>query len=372
MALCFLLSRTPNDVGIIRLLFIHITATNNVDQRLPSTSSQSHLRYLFQRVSQCLQNLFIVKTGLEFSHCHRQRHQKQRPWKRGTASSVTFYDQKSGDEECEPASWFRATSRRQGQQSQPSLWPMESCGGTERSLSLQLSSSLTPPPLPRVSTPELLVSSPFDDGLTDDEFMTVACESGSGRQSLGSVHSTSNLQLPPSRCRRASSSVLSPVPEGVSPPPSPPPPLSTTPGIDVPSSSDIHDPLPGRIIAAMLIRVRNDLILIIIWAILGFAVHVSTVFTVPILQPTLPRLLTWLLIVWGFALHYVWPQLRKPFPWLLLARPICPPAADGRVTAFEIVYHWCHWLERFFLVPAVTMATATKALIPLGAKFGNM
>lgn len=140
--------------------------------------------------------------------------------------------------------------------------------------------------------------------------MTVACESGSGRQSLSSVHSASNLQLPPSRCRRASSSALSPVPEGVSPPPSPPPPFPATGGIDT-SSSDIHDPLPGRIVAAMLIRIRNDLLLIIIWAILGFAVHVSTVFTVPALQPTLPRILIWLLIVWGFALHYLWPQLRK-------------------------------------------------------------
>ncbi|VDK32232.1 unnamed protein product [Taenia asiatica] len=385
LALCFLLSRTPSDVDIIRLLFIHITATNNGNKSLPSTSPSSPLRHLLQRVSQCFQNLFFVRTSLESAHRRRQRHQKQRSRKLKKVTSVTSYGRRSGDEEYETTSWSLVASRRQGRQSQPSLWPMEACGDAERSLSLQLSSSLTPPPLPRVTTPDLLVPSSFDDGLADgrpdfwfllsdkidDDFMTMGCESGSGRQSLGSVHSANNLQLPPSRCRRASSSVLSPVPEGVSPPPSPPPPFSTVAGIDT-SSSDIHDPLPGRIVAAMLVRIRNDLLLLIIWAILGFAVHVSTVFTVPTLQPTLPRLFTWLLIVWGFALHYLWPQLRKPFPWLLLARPVCPPAADGRVTAFEIVYHWCHWLEKFFLVPAVTMATATKALIPLGVKFGNV
>ncbi|KAL5112942.1 Pecanex-like protein 1 [Taenia crassiceps] len=357
MALCFLLSRTPNDVGIFRLLFIHITATNDSSKSFPSTSPLSHLRRLLQRVSQCLQNLFVVRTSLESV----QRRQQQSR-KRKKVSSWTSCGRRSGNEECDTTSGFLAATRRQGRQSQPSLWPIEAYGATER--------SLTPPPLPRVTTPELLVPSSFDDGMADDEFVTVACGLGSGRQSLGSVYSTSNLQLPPSRCRCTSSSALSPVPEGVSPPPSPPP-FSATTGIDA-SSSDVHDPLPGRIVAAMLIRIRNDLILIIIWAILGFAVHVSTVFTVPTLQPTLPRLLTWLLIVWGFVLHYLWPQLRKPFPWLLLAHPICSPAADGRVTAFEIVYHWCHWLERFFLVPAVTMATATKALIPLGAKFGNV
>ncbi|KAH9287024.1 Pecanex-like protein 1 [Echinococcus granulosus] len=373
LALCFLLSRTPNDVGIVRLLFIHITATNNINKSLPSTSPLSRLHYLLRRVSWCLQNLFVVRTSLESSHHRRQQHQKQQSRKRGMVTSLTSCDRKSGDEECETASRFLAASRQQGRQSQLALWPMEVCGGTERSLSSQLSSTPTPPPLPRTTTPESLVLSPFDGGLADDDFMTVACESGSCRQSLGSAHSTSNLQLPLSHCRRASSSILSPVPEGVASPPSAAPLFSAAAGIDTSSSSsDIHDPLPGRTVAAMLIRIRNDFLLIIIWAILGFAVHVSTVFTVPTLQPTLPRLLTWLLIVWGFALHYVWPQLRKPFPWLLLAHPVCPPAADGRVTALEIVYHWCHWLEKYFLVPAVTMATATKALIPLAAKFGNV
>lgn len=104
---------------------------------------------------------------------------KQQSRKRKKVTSVTSRGRRSGDEECETTSWFLAASRRQGRQSQPSLWPMEACGGAERSLSLQLSSSLTPPPLPRVTTPELLVPSSFDDGLAGGLDKQSRAQSGS-------------------------------------------------------------------------------------------------------------------------------------------------------------------------------------------------
>lgn len=156
----------------------------------------------------------------------------------------------------------------------------------------------------------------------DDESPSVVCgDSGSRRQSLHSACSAGNIQLPPQPAH-TSSSALSPVPEAVSPAPSPSLPITpksawSGSGVGVNNTSDLHDPLPGRIVEAMLVRIRNDLLLVFVWAILGFAVHVSTVFTVPTLQPALPKLLIWLSIVWGFLLHYVWPQLRKVSPFIV-------------------------------------------------------
>lgn len=87
-----------------------------------------------------------------------------------------------------------------------------------------------------------------------------------------------------------------------------PPPSSASP---TQAASDFSDPLPARILASMLVRVSNDVVVFVAWAVLGFAVHVSTVFTVPYFQPFLPRVLIWIAIVWGCILHYIWPQLRK-------------------------------------------------------------
>ncbi|KAM7532965.1 hypothetical protein Aperf_G00000125942 [Anoplocephala perfoliata] len=356
LPICFLLSRTPNSVGILRLIFIHITSTADDT----TTGHHSTLR----RISQGLQKLLITRTSLETS---ARDGSKRCPNTSATSSLApkTSCGDILGENEgvfdtpmpsC--SSWLTATPH-QGRRSAASA-SGEANRGKERSRSLQ-------------QPPSAIV--PSDEGSLNNESPSVACiDSDSRRQSLHSSCSTGNLRSPP-QLVHTSSSALSPVPESLSPTPSPPLPTisksawSGSP-MGVNDTSDLHDPLPGRIVAAMLVRIRNDLLLVLIWGILGFAVHVSTVFTVATLQPALPRLLTWLLIVWGFLLHYVWPQLRKPFPWLLFTHPICPPAPDGRVTAFEVIYHWCHWLERYFLVPAVTMATATKALIPLCAKFG--
>ncbi|KAL7063035.1 hypothetical protein AAHC03_0580 [Spirometra sp. Aus1] len=136
-------------------------------------------------------------------------------------------------------------------------------------------------------------------------------------------------------------------------------------------SSDANDPLWTRVVSAMLVRQRNDFVVFFAWAILGFAVHVSTFFTVPSLQPFLPKVLIWIAIVWGFALHYFWPQLRKPYPWLIFAHPACAPSSDGGLTSHEIAYYWCHWLEKYFLIPAVTLSTSTQALPVLINKFGT-
>ncbi|VDN09210.1 unnamed protein product [Dibothriocephalus latus] len=137
-------------------------------------------------------------------------------------------------------------------------------------------------------------------------------------------------------------------------------------------TSDANDPLWTRVVSTMLVRQRNDFVVFFVWAILGFAVHVSTFFTVPSLQPSLPKVLIWVAIVWGFSLHYFWPQLRKPYPWLIFARPACVPIPDGGLASYEIASYWCHWLEKYFIVPAVTLSTSTQALPTLINKFGTL
>ncbi|VUZ55454.1 unnamed protein product [Hymenolepis diminuta] len=371
LPLCFLLSRTPNNVGIMRLVFKYIASFDKNE----ATDSCRH--HILRHISVGLRKLLLFPTILDTSG--RQKDVSKKRARNSLNSIFAPKMEREGvfDTATVPPSspWLVGTC-----QSQPSVWPnLDGIGEantvTERSRSFQMPSTITLEPQKRITSDSFAAIVAFDE---DEEIPALGSDhgGGSGRQSLHSVHSTANIQSVPPQPLHMSSAVLSPVPESVSPPSSP---LPNTPlklsawlgesGGTINNTSDLHDPLPGRIVAAMLVRIRNDLLLVFVWAVLGFAVHVSTVFTVSTLQPILPRLLTWIIIVWGFVLHYVWPQLRKPFPWLLFARSVCPPSTDGRVTAFEIAYHWCHWFERYFLVPAVTMATATRALVPLCEKF---
>ena len=59
-------------------------------------------------------------------------------------------------------------------------------------------------------------------------------------------------------------------------------------------------------------------------AVFVFAVHVSTAFSSPVLQPTLFDVLVYMLSVVGLFLHYILPQLRKEMPWLCFSHPILP------------------------------------------------
>ncbi|VDO03119.1 unnamed protein product [Rodentolepis nana] len=369
LPLCYLLSRTPNNVGIMRHIFTHISSLDKTE----TTDSRYH--HILQRISLCLQKLLISPISLNTS-----RQQKDTSNTKAKNSPGSSFSPKLENDVVDNATFSFSSSRLVGtRQSQPSVWSNLNGVGeanpvAERSGSLNLPTPITLDSPNGINSESLAAIVAFNE---DEEFPAHCGDhvrGGSGRQSLQSVHTTGKIQaVSHPQPSNMSSAMLSPVPESTSPPllntPLKPSALFGDSGSMINNTSDLYDPLPGRIVAAMLVRIRNDLLLVFVWAVLGFAVHVSTVFTVPTLHSILPRLLTWIIIVCGFVLHYVWPQLRKPFPWLLFARSVCPPSMNGQVTGLEIAYHWCHWFERYFLVPAATMATTTKALVPLCEKF---
>lgn len=81
-----------------------------------------------------------------------------------------------------------------------------------------------------------------------------------------------------------------------------------------------EDPLPYKLQKTVNARLKNDMILCTLVAVLVFGIHASTVFTV--LQPELSPVLWSISAVVGVILHYIIPQLRKQLPWLCVARPI--------------------------------------------------
>lgn len=72
-----------------------------------------------------------------------------------------------------------------------------------------------------------------------------------------------------------------------------------------------NDPLPKFMSEHLLARIKNDVLVCIAWGILGFALHISTLFTHSGLQHILKPLIIYTTVALGFMLHYLWPQLRK-------------------------------------------------------------
>jgi hypothetical protein len=69
-------------------------------------------------------------------------------------------------------------------------------------------------------------------------------------------------------------------------------------------------------------RLRSDLIVCCFASVLVFAVHVSTAFSSPVLQPLLSDVLCYLAGAIGVIIHYMLPQLRKEMPWLGCSHPL--------------------------------------------------
>ncbi|CAH8525186.1 unnamed protein product [Heterobilharzia americana] len=133
------------------------------------------------------------------------------------------------------------------------------------------------------------------------------------------------------------------------------------------------DPLPNLIRASLIARFENDLLSSIVWFTSAFVVHFTSSFTsISYLQPYHYRILIWISSTLGFVLYYVWPNFRKPYPWLLLVKPIIKPDFQGRLIHWEVVYFWSCWLERNLLLPAVTMLTVTHSFTSIVTKFGPL
>lgn len=97
------------------------------------------------------------------------------------------------------------------------------------------------------------------------------------------------------------------------------------------TEEELIDPLPLKLQKTVNARLKSDVILCPLIAVLVFGVHCSTVFTA--LQPELTPIFWSIAGILGFLLHYILPQFRKQLPWLCIARPILRSHEHGQ---FEV------------------------------------
>ncbi|CAH8515389.1 unnamed protein product [Schistosoma margrebowiei] len=147
------------------------------------------------------------------------------------------------------------------------------------------------------------------------------------------------------------------------------------------SQFENDDPLPNLIRISLLARFENDLLSCILWFVLAFLIHL-TITIITATNTTIDStdfhsyyycyILNWISVVLGFLLHYVWPNFRKPYPWLLLVKPVVEPDLHGRIIRWEVAYFWLCWLERNVFLPAITMCTVTQSFDSMAVKFGPL
>lgn len=140
--------------------------------------------------------------------------------------------------------------------------------------------------------------------------------------------------------------------------------------------TELVDPLPLKLQNTVLTRLRSDAILCIFIAVLVFAVHVSTVFTV--LQPYLQMGIHITAAAWGFILHYVIPQMKKQLPWLCCAHPILKAheyaqyevKEAAKIMWFEKLQVWLWFIEKNAIYPMLFLSALTTDSPHILAKFG--
>ncbi|CAH1237391.1 unnamed protein product [Diabrotica balteata] len=141
---------------------------------------------------------------------------------------------------------------------------------------------------------------------------------------------------------------------------------------------DVSDPLPAKLQKINNARLKHDVIVCSLIAILVFAVHASTVFTV--LQPELSPVLWSIGATLGFILHYTVPQMRKHLPWLCIARPIFRAQeheqyqikGPAKVMWFEKVYVYFSFLERNIVYPLLFLSVLTEDSPRIVMKYGTI
>ncbi|XP_033628750.1 pecanex-like protein 1 isoform X1 [Asterias rubens] len=141
------------------------------------------------------------------------------------------------------------------------------------------------------------------------------------------------------------------------------------------SHDEIKDPLPRKLQKSVCERLQSDLIVCLLYIIILFSVHASTVFTV--LQPGLSFVLFGIAVVLGFLLHYVLPQLRKELPWLCISHPLLKnheylqfEVRDAaKVMWFERIFVFLCFVERNVVYPLVFLCGLTTSAQRLADEF---
>lgn len=140
--------------------------------------------------------------------------------------------------------------------------------------------------------------------------------------------------------------------------------------------TELEDPLPGKLKNTVNSRLKNDFLVCTVIGVIIFSLHSSTVFTV--LQPELNWILRSFVIVLGFLLHYLIPQMRKYLPWLCFAKPILKQKEYGmyesseaaKVMWFESLFVYLSFVEKNILLPLVFISALTSDSAQIASKFG--
>ncbi|XP_012936159.1 pecanex-like protein 1 [Aplysia californica] len=145
-------------------------------------------------------------------------------------------------------------------------------------------------------------------------------------------------------------------------------------------TQELVDPLPEKLKTCLKQRLQSDAIVCVAVTVLVFAVHVSTAFTSPALQPVLSDILYLLAGSVGFIIHYIIPQTRKEMPWLCCSHPIIRSkewmlfeAKEAPVVMWiEYLYVGLRFVERNIIYPVLCLCATTTSTPDIICKFGNI
>uniref|UniRef100_A0A1B0D9I2 Pecanex-like protein n=1 Tax=Phlebotomus papatasi TaxID=29031 RepID=A0A1B0D9I2_PHLPP len=159
-------------------------------------------------------------------------------------------------------------------------------------------------------------------------------------------------------------------------PPQPTVVSSSTGQPNVVTEGELVDPLPKKMQSTVNARLKHDLLVCCVLAVIYLGLHCSTVFTV--LQPDLNTVLHRIAGILGLLLHYLVPQMRKHWPWLCMSLPILrqrefgqfEPRGAAEVMWFEQLVVYLCMLERNVLYPIVFLSALTSDSMRIVGKFG--
>ncbi|XP_076061039.1 pecanex isoform X2 [Oratosquilla oratoria] len=146
-------------------------------------------------------------------------------------------------------------------------------------------------------------------------------------------------------------------------------------------ADELTDPLPEKLRMTVHMRLVHDAIVCTVLALLVFALHCTTIFTL-LLPNEEPELLTALWIfacLFGLLNHYFLPQLRKQLPWLCVAQPVCRTREysqfevydAAKIMWFEKLYVWLCIIEKNIVYPILFLCALTKDPPKLVTTFGT-
>ncbi|CAG0914458.1 unnamed protein product [Notodromas monacha] len=139
---------------------------------------------------------------------------------------------------------------------------------------------------------------------------------------------------------------------------------------------DLVDPLPAKLAETVSKRFASDLVIGLIFGVLAFAVHCSTLFTAA--QPVFGQAMWIACGSLGFYLHYLLPHFRKEMPWKCFSRPFFLSAeyhqweatGPAKIIVPEKIYVWLCIFEKYVLCTLLSLSAITADAPTIAEKFG--